>query len=63
MSIGNIPDIDVQTAQANAAANQNGAAGVANAGAGNRGVAGTGTPGSTPVSYLPLLTQRKPTLI
>ena len=45
MSIGNIPDIDVQTAQANAAANQNGAAGVANAGANNRGVAGTGTPG------------------
>ena len=45
MSIGNIPDIDVQTAQANAAANQNGAAGVANAGAGNRGVTGTGTPG------------------
>ena len=45
MYIGNIPDIDVTTAQANAAANQNGAAGVANAGAGNRGVAGTGTPG------------------
>lgn len=45
MSIGNIPDIDVQTAQANAAANQNAAAGVANAGANNRGVAGTGTPG------------------
>lgn len=45
MSIGNIPDIDVTTAQANAAANQNGAAGVANAGAGNRGVTGTGTPG------------------
>ena len=45
MSIGNIPNIDVQTAQANAVANQNAAAGVANAGAGNRGVAGTGTPG------------------
>ena len=45
MSIGNIPNIDVQTAQANAVANQNAAAGVANAGANNRGVAGTGTPG------------------
>ena len=47
MSIGDIPDINVTTAQANAVANQNAAAGVANAGAGYNGPGVTGTPGAT----------------
>ena len=47
MSIGNIPDITVETAQANAAANQNAAAGVNNVGAGYRGPGVAGTAGAT----------------